>query len=113
MLATEYAEWYGLPAQAETEDDYAFRSRVAGQLRDMGHIIEAHEAQNNARYEDSEDTMTGIFGAVAQAMSGVKYGSRGERQVGDDIAAGYVTRHKKKEPDLAVMLMAIMMSERR
>ncbi len=56
LLATDYAEWYKIAPQAEGEPDRAFQSRVAGALRDMGNVIEAHEAQSNSRYEDGGNT---------------------------------------------------------
>jgi hypothetical protein len=43
MLATKYAEYYEIEAQHENEDNVSFRKRVASALREMGHIIEAHE----------------------------------------------------------------------
>jgi hypothetical protein len=107
MLATEYAGYYGIAPQGESEPDGTFRSRVAGALRDQGKVIEAHEAQQDARYEDNDDVMTGIMGAVAQAMQGRNYGRRGESQVGDDIAAGTCVRYPKPEIDPAMALMMI------
>ncbi len=72
----------------------------------MGKIIEAHEAYQDKRYEDSDSVMTGITGAVAQAFQGVDYGSHGERQVGDDIAAGILAQAPKREVDPMMMLLA-------
>ena len=108
MLATDYAKYYGIPAQGQNETDLAFRSRVAGALRDMGHLVEAHEAQQDQRYEDSDEVMTGITGAIAQALQGRDYGRRGEQLIGDDIAAGYVA---KSPPDDGMgALLAMMMT---
>ncbi|KKQ77225.1 MAG: hypothetical protein UT00_C0017G0012 [Parcubacteria group bacterium GW2011_GWA1_38_7] len=91
-LAHEYAGYYGIGMnEGETED--AFKSRVAGTLRERGSIIEAHEAFSGKRW-DAEDQgatgpMSGILGAVAQTMQGREYSPRDpERQIGDDIAAG-------------------------
>ena len=109
MLATEYAEYYGIAPQGENENSSAFRSRVAGVLRDQGRIIEAHEAQQDARYEDNEQVMDGILGAAAQAMQGTHYGSTGERLVGDDIAAGYLVRYPKPKLDPDMALLAMLM----
>jgi hypothetical protein len=52
MLATEYAKYYDIEPQGGDESDNGFMSRVASKLRDMGHIIEAHEAQQNKRYDE-------------------------------------------------------------
>ncbi len=93
MLATEYAKYYKIDKQQEDEDDLVFRSRVAGVLRDMGHIIEAHEAQQNAHHDESNQVMTGVFGAIAQAFHGIDYNRSGEQQVGDDIAVGAVMQN--------------------
>ena len=108
MLATEYASYYDIASQGEGEADGTFRSRVAGKLRDMGKIIEAHEAQQDARYDDNEDVMTGIMGAMAQAMQGRDYGHRGESQVGDDIAAGTFVRYPKPEIDPMAAMLAVL-----
>ena len=64
MLATEYAEWYGIEAQGENESDSAFQNRVSGELRKAGHIIEAHEVAQNKRYDasDGDMVMAGIAG---------------------------------------------------
>lgn len=108
MLATEYAEFYSIKAQQEGERNLAFRGRVAGALRNMGKIIEAHEAQQDARYESSDKVMTGFFGALAQALHG-DYGSTGESQIGDDIAAGIVVQKPQPEmsPEMALALVAL------
>lgn len=109
MLATDYAKYYGIAPQGDDETDSAFRGRVSGILRGQGRIIEAHEAHNDKRYDDSENAMTGIMGAVAGALYGTDYGSRGERQVGDDIAIGALVRYPKPEPDPMMLLLAAMM----
>lgn len=109
MLATEYAKYYELDPQGENESDLDFRDRISGTLRDMGHIIEAHEVHHNERYEQSDDVMTGVIGAVTQALQGVDYGSRGSQQVGDDIAAGAVTRYRKEQmsPEMALLMIEL------
>lgn len=94
-LAAQYAEHYGFEAQGDDESDHGFRSRVAGQLRDMGNVIEAHEALRNERYEQSDDVTAGIFGAFAQTLQGGS-GRSGEQQLGDDIATGTVLRYPRK-----------------
>ena len=110
MLATEYAQYYKVEAQREGESDTAFRGRVSGALRDMGHIIEAHEAYQDERYENSDSVTTGIMGAMAQALHGVNYHSSGERQIEDDIAAGIVSQAPKKDTDPMMAILAILLS---
>ena len=110
MLATEYAREYGIEGQRDGERDVEFRSRVSGALRDMGRVIEAHEAYQDARHDQSSEVITGLMGAVAQAMQEVNYGSRGERQIGDDIAAGVVVQAPKEDP-LTLMMAMMMMSK--
>lgn len=109
MLATEYAEYYGINPQGEGETDEAFRCRVAGELRDLGRIIEAHEAHQDASYDQNDDVMTGIIGALAQTMQGRNYERSGSRQVGDDIAAGIVARNPKNDIDPMAALLAVLM----
>lgn len=109
MLATEYAEYYNIEGQREGESDHAFKGRVAGKLRDMGKIIEAHEAQHDERYENSEKVMTGVIGAMAQTLQGVDYGSSGERQIGDDIAAGTIAQDLESDltPEMALLMVQL------
>ena len=113
MLATEYAEYYGLQAQQQDESDPGFRGRVATALREQGHIIEAYEAYHDERYETSDNVMTGILGATAQAMEGTNYGGN---PVGNDIAAGlYVSEQmspeyeQRRQEDLMMALLMIGM----
>lgn len=96
MLATEYAEYYGIDPQGAEESDPAFRERVAGALRAKGKLIEAHEAFQDARYEDSDDVMGGIIGALAQALGGVDYGMDDVRKIEDDIATGQIESLRKR-----------------
>jgi hypothetical protein len=91
MLATEYAKYYDLPPQGEKETDLEFRGRVSNFLRDKCLIIEAHEAYQDERWENSEDVMTGLFGAIGQALQGTNYSGN---KVGNDIAAGTIVRHQ-------------------
>jgi len=106
MLATDYAEYYEIEAQREGEDDYAFRNRVANALRARGRLIEAHEAFRNERYEQSDDVMGGVIGAVAQAMQGTSY--RGD-PIGNDIAAGVVAQDDKPKltPEMAMLMVEL------
>ncbi|MFT7565655.1 MAG: hypothetical protein ACI8V7_000669 [Candidatus Paceibacteria bacterium] len=95
MIATEYAQDYGIAPQKEEESDSAFRHRVAGTLRDQGKIIESHEVQANAWHDDEGGAaITGIMGAIAMALAGRDYGSTGSNQVGDEIAVGLIKRHE-------------------
>ena len=112
MLATKYAQYYKIEAQQKDESDMDFRQRVSVTLREKGHIIEAHEAYQDKFCEDSDNVVTGIFGAIAQALSGTRYGGD---PVGNDIAAGTLVRYQmspewqaKRASDklLASLLMA-------
>jgi len=110
MLATQYAEYYGIEAQKEDESEAAFCSRVAVRLREMGKIIEAHEAYNDEQYESSDAVMTGVFGAVAQALQGCSYGGD---PIGNDIAAGVVVQYPREgTPEEWVFLAALMSGKR-
>ena len=106
----QHQEYFQLAPQGVDESDYDFRHRIAGELRNMGKIIEAHEAQQNARWDDETkggDVMAGIMGAMAQSLQGVDYHVRGEQQVGCDIAAGLYLKHKKPDPSPAEMLLMV------
>lgn len=101
------AEWFGVEKQRDGEPDGAYRSRVAGELRAKGHIIEAHEAQSNALYDDPNGgAITGIMGAVAQAMDGRNYSGD---KIGNDIAAGIVSQAPKRNDGFA-SLFALMLA---
>jgi hypothetical protein len=109
MLATKYANIFGIDPQRDGENDSDFRGRVAGILRDKGELIYANEAYYDKRIDYSGgDVMTGVLGAVAQAMQGVDYGEKGERQLGVDFAAGVVSQAPKEDP--MALLLAIMLS---
>lgn len=106
----ELARHYDIPAQSQTESDTDFRHRVAGALRAAGKIIEAHEAQQNARWDAKgragESVQDGIMGALAQALQGNPYGNlEGVSQVGADIAAGVLVRDapRKRAADAALL----------
>ncbi len=109
MIATDYAGIYNIEPQREGESDLAFRSRIAGNLRELGLVVEAHEAYEDAYFDQSDDVMTGLIGAVAQAMQGVDYRKDGQRQVGDDIAAGVLVEHPKPKDDALLLLLSAMM----
>lgn len=113
MLATEYARQFNIDPQRPDESDDAFKSRVAGELRDKGEIIYAHEAAADAYYDQSDDAMTGIIGAVAQAMQGRDYHVSGKTQVDTDFAAGIVAQKPKDDPLMAMLMMALMGMGRR
>lgn len=105
------ANYYKIETQRDGESDRDYRNRVAGALRDKGLLIEAHEIHSGKRWDaEGSDVMTGVIGALAQAVQDVDYGSSGYRQIGDDIAAGTVIQHKREtSPEMA--LIAILMSE--
>lgn len=111
-ITAQRAQEFGLPPQGEGEGDGAFRSRVAGAIREKGDFIEAHEAQCNRLYNDPgegpfDDPMNGIIGAMAMALHGRNYNAPdGEHQVGNEIAAGTVIRNEN-EPSPAALMMAI------
>lgn len=97
MLATQYASDYRIEAQREGESDYDFKYRVAGELRDRGNAIEAHEVMANGRHDDPErggDVMTGLMGMMAMALHGVDYGSRGGHRVDDECVCGTLQRYE-------------------
>lgn len=104
-LAIQYGKNYNIPRRKK-ESDYDYKSRVAGELRSQGHLIEAHEASSGRRYDDPEQSningpMTGIFGALAKALKGVEYSPNDpERQIGDDICAGILVQHQRKDDGL-------------
>ena len=104
-ITEQRAREFGIAVQQEDESDYAFRNRVALVLRAGGHIIEAHEAFNDCLYDDPDgNAMTGIIGAVAQAMDGRHYSGD---QIGNDIAAGVVAQ---KPPDTMRDALILMMA---
>lgn len=107
-LATEYAQYYKIEPQKEGESDADFRGRVAGVLRGAGNIVEAHEAFNNERFDQSDDVLTGIMGAAAMALQDKNYGSTGERLIDDEFAAGTIARAPKKD-DSALLLLALLL----
>lgn len=110
-ITTQRAKEFELAPQGENESDQSFRERVAGELRDQGHLMEAHEAYNNCLYDDPNgNAMTGIIGAIAQQMQGINYGSAGNRQIGDDIAAGELTLKSHNEPPMAPDMALLMIS---
>lgn len=114
-ITAQRANEFGLEPQGEKESDTAFRERISGKLRDMGQLVEAHEAHANALYDDPEGgAMTGIMGAVSQALQRTNYGSSGSGAVGIDIAAGTVAS-KPSDPaaDAMLVLFATLLGGRR
>ncbi len=110
-ITSQRAREFNIEGQREGESDTAFRSRVAGSLREAGCLIEAHEAFTNALYDDPEGgAMTGIFGALAQAFQGRDYGARtGYDQIGDDIAAGTLAQEpdRSMSPEMALLMIEL------
>lgn len=103
MLATSYAQHFNIPQQQEGESDLSLRSRVAGVLRAQGRIIEAHEAYHDERYENSDKVNQGVYGALAQALSGRDYSQDREQKIGDDIASGFVAKQPQPDAEMAVL----------
>lgn len=91
MLATEYVEYYGFKPQGKNESDQDFKARIASQLRRMNKPIEAHEAYNDKRYEQSENVMDGVFGMIAQALSGKNYPGN---ELDNDFVVGKLVRYE-------------------
>lgn len=98
---------FDLPPQGDGESDKAFRERISSALRDMGFPIEAHEAYQNALYDDP-NVLTGLYGVAAQAIV-QDYGKTDGDRVGDDIAAGHIVRAPKQESDPLLLLLATFM----
>ena len=100
------ADWFGIPKQQDGESNQTYRDRVASAIRAKGHIIEAHEAQTNALYDDPNGgAMTGIMGAMAQALEGRNYGGD---QIDNDIAAGVVAQAPKQSSEFAGLLALML-----
>lgn len=115
-ITAQRASEFGIEGQRDGESDGVFRSRVAGILRSQGHIIEAHEAYNNALYDDptSPNGMLGILGAVAQDFHGIDYGATdGEQQVGHDLAAGIVADAPKEDDSFVKLWLFALLGGRR
>lgn len=91
MLATDYAGYYNLAPQGETESDIDFRKRVASHLRRDGKVVEAHEVYHDARWDNNGNVLTGVLGAVAQAMQGTRYGGN---PLDNDIVAGEFVKYQ-------------------
>lgn len=108
MLTTTYAKYYNIAPQGENESDAAFKDRVSGILINAGHIIEAHEAAQDSRYDDPDKggaVMMGIMGAVAMAVKNVNYGTKGSTVVGDQIAAGAIATSQRQKPSLDELML--------
>lgn len=106
-IAAQRAREFGITRQRASESDSAFGHRVALELRNAGHIIEAHEAESGHLYDDPRgDAMTGIMGAVAQTMQGRSYS--GDR-IYNDYAAGVVVSHPHDDARDALLVAFAMM----
>ncbi len=111
-LAKKYAENYGITKQGEKESDYNYRSRVSGELKKQGRLIEAHEAFSGRRYDDPNQgewgPMTGLLGAAAKALQGIEFSpSDYEEQIGDDLAAGQLVKHHRRDNGLAEIIRVL------
>ncbi len=113
---TYLQESFQLPPQGAEESDLSFRRRIAGELRDLGHIIEAHEAMQNERYDSDNargaDVMAGIAGAMVQALRKVDYHVTGANQADCDLVAGLYIKHKEPDPSPESILMMMDLQER-
>lgn len=112
MQANLYVGSYGIEPQGESESNQAFKSRVAGVLRDSNMLIEAHEVTQDARWDDpdkGDDVMGGVIGAMAQALHGVDYGVSGDSQIGADIAAGVIAQDDTPQRSASEMLLLALM----
>jgi len=109
MLATDYARYYNLPPQAENESDTDFRSRTALALREQGKIIEAHEPYQDAYYDQNSNVMTGIMGAVVQALQNRHYSGD---PIFNDIAVGTIVQNPKATLSPEEVLLAILLEEK-
>jgi len=115
MLATDYAQYYKISPQAKSESDYDFKYRVAGGLRKQGKIIEAHEAFTDKTFDQDENVITEVIGALAFAMDGKSFNgnpvrpTNGQRQIDDDFAAGVIVQNQEKKmtPEMALMMVTM------
>jgi hypothetical protein len=105
-ITAQRANEFNIKPQQHDESEQAFRQRVSSTLRDMGYVIEAHEAFADKLYDEG-NTMDGIIGYVAQAMQGVSYSGD---KIGNDIAAGVVAKKPKRDDtaDALLLMMAML-----
>jgi hypothetical protein len=107
-LAKEYGKYFDIKRNKK-ESDYDYRSRVSGELKRQGYLIEAHEAFSGRRYDDPNQgkfgPMTGLLGAMAKASQGIEF-SHGnyENQIGDDLAAGILIKNQRDDNGLANLI---------
>jgi hypothetical protein len=107
-LAKQYGKYYNIKRNKK-ESDYDYRSRVSGELKRQGKIIEAHEAFSGRRYDNPNQgtwgPMAGILGAVAKAVQGIEFSPGNyENQIGDDLAAGILVQHPRDDRGLANLI---------
>lgn len=110
-ITAQRAREFGIPGQGADEADDAFKMRVSGALRQMDHPIEAHEAFQDALYDDPSHpmTLTGILGYTARTMQGHPESGDHQREVGHDIAAGVVAQTDDRDDLGYLALMMILM----
>jgi len=106
-LAASHARTFGLAPQEASESGSEFRDRISGQLRDMGRIIEAHEAWQGKYYDEGTEVISALIGNLAQQMQGVNYNVKDGPGVGMDIAAGMLI-DGRKESNLPDFLMKLL-----
>lgn len=112
-VAGIHAETFELQLQKKGESDEAFRSRVSSTLRDMGHVIEAHEAYQDDWFDQNSDVQTALLGYTAQAMQNRDYGLTDGEQVGMDIAAGEIAKAPKHDDDGLLIAFAMLFGSAR
>ena len=107
-IATEHAQYYNQPPQAENESDENFRLRIAEVARRRGDDIVSQEIYHNKRYETG-DLMNSIAGSMLASMGQGSPRSTGHRGYGDDIALGVLGLSGKEEASAELMIMAVLM----
>ncbi len=119
-FTAELAKYHKIDPQGSDESESAFKHRVSGALREMGHLIEAHEAFHNQRYDEEGggalNPMVGLLGAAALASAGRDFGGSGTSRIGDEMMAGVIAKEPRRSDDSAAMMMlaiAMMGSDRR
>lgn len=89
-ITAQRAREFEIQAQQPGETEMEFRNRVFDELRSNGHLIEAHEALNNALHDDPEGgVFIGLTGEVVQVMRGDEPSALGgkEPQTLDEMLA--------------------------
>ncbi|MET0603601.1 MAG: hypothetical protein ABW167_16565 [Baekduia sp.] len=115
--AEQYIGYKGIEGPREHEDASAFCQRVAGDLRSLGMVVEAHEALQGRRYDDPngpslgerDSVLTGVAGALMNGLHGdIMRSSDGLHQVGDDLALGVVATNRDKSGEAIAAAFALL-----